>query len=196
MSSNPAESTEASADSSAPLVPPSATALPKAIILGFSKGGTVVNQIIAELAHWKPVSAGTMMNGGKPFPQLFHETRDHTCPVSKDELPSSIAEIHYLDVGLNSAGAYLTDSTVIGKAVENLLANHIRARFTLHGTPKQWCDKNRSWIRKERDRLLQLLNEEANRCEGKLQVTERFYFANMPSSLQMHFEIIENIDIS
>ena len=165
-------------------MPSSATALPKTVILGFSKGGTVVNQIITELAHWKP------------SPQLVHEVRDHACPVSSDGLLSSITEIHYVDVGLNVSGAYLTDNTVIEKAVENLLVNHNSIRFMLHGTPRQWCDKNRPWICEEKGRLLQLLKEEAHRCEGKLQVTERFYFANMVPSLQMHFEIIENIDIT
>lgn len=177
-------------------VPSSPTALPKTVILGFSKGGTVVNQIMAELAHMKTGSAGTMINIEKTSPQFSDEAHDKICPTSNDELLSSISEIHYVDVGLNSAGAYLTEKAVVGKAVKNLLVNHGRIRFVLHGTPRQWRDKKRPWICKEKDLLLKLLNEEALRCEGKLQVTEKLYFAKMPPSLQMHFEVIENLDIS
>ncbi|ONK73514.1 uncharacterized protein A4U43_C04F32420 [Asparagus officinalis] len=156
LSSMPTESAAAGVLSSA--TPPE-TALPKTIILGFSKGGIVLNQIIAELAHMEPQSSYTI--------------QDHVCPISKDELLSTISEIHYIDVGLNRTGAYLTDKSIIKKAVENLLVSNDRVRFILHGTPRQWCDKNRPWICKEKDFLLKLLNEEAQRSEGKLQAIER-----------------------
>ncbi|CAD5164226.1 unnamed protein product [Musa acuminata subsp. malaccensis] len=179
-SSNLVEQTKGNVD--APTLLP--TPFPKTIILGFSKGGTVVNQLVTEFAHLKA------------SPQIFDRRQDHLYPISEDDLLFSISEFHYVDVGLNSAGAYLTDRTVIKKVAELLLVHNASVRFVLHGTPRQWFDRHRPWIRKEKDIMLQLLKDEAHRCEGKLQATERFYFANNLPSLQMHFEIIQVMDLS
>ncbi|WOL09659.1 hypothetical protein Cni_G18412 [Canna indica] len=158
--------------------------LPKTIILGFSKGGTVVNQLVTEFSHLKASL------------QFSDRRQDHLYPISKDELLLSISEFHYVDVGLNSAGAYLTDRSVIKKIAERLLLNNASVRFVIHGTPRQWFDHHRPWIRKEKDMLVQMLKDEAHRCEGKLKVAERFYFVNSLPSLQMHFEIIQVMDIA
>ncbi|CAL9114081.1 uncharacterized protein LOC135619217 isoform X2 [Musa acuminata AAA Group] len=179
-SSNLVEQTKGNVD--APTLLP--TPFPKTIILGFSKGGTVVNQLVTEFAHLKA------------SPQIFDRRQDHLYPITEDDLLFSISEFHYVDVGLNSAGAYLTDRTVIKKVAELLLVHNASVRFVLHGTPRQWFDRHRPWIRKEKDIMLQLLKDEAHRCEGKLQATERFYFANNLPSLQMHFEIIQVMDLS
>ncbi|KAJ8468024.1 hypothetical protein OPV22_030576 [Ensete ventricosum] len=151
-SSNLVEQTKGNVDAPTLLPTPS----PKTIILGFSKGGTVVNQLVTELAHLKA------------SPQIFDR----------------------------SAGAYLTDRTVIKKVAELLLVHNASIRFVLHGTPRQWFDHHRPWIRKEKDIMLQLLKDEAHRCEGRLQATEKIYFANSLPSLQMHFEIIQVMDLS
>ncbi|XP_010919712.1 uncharacterized protein [Elaeis guineensis] len=169
---------------------------PKTIILGFSKGGTVVNQLVTELAYLNTEPARDLMSSEKPSSRLSQEMQDCLCPVSEGGLLFSISEFHYVDAGLNCAGAYLTDRTAIRKIVEHLLLYDASISFTLHGTPRQWCDRHRPWICKEKDILRRLLEDEARRCEGKLKVTERFYFINSPPNLQMHFEIIETMDIS
>ena len=51
-------------------------------------------------------------------------------------------------------------------------------------------------ILNEKDKLVRMLESVADRSGGKLQVCERFYFAQRPPDLQMHFEIIENMDVS
>lgn len=157
---------------------------PKTIILGFSKGGTVVNQLVTEYAEL--ISS----------PQSFDKKQVHMYPISKEDLLLSISEFHYIDVGLNCAGAYLTDLSVIKEIAQFLLLNNASIRFVLHGTPRQWSDHHRPWIHREKDTLLQMLKDETHRCEGKLQVEERFYFVNMKPSLQMHFEIIQVMDIT
>ncbi|XP_042382428.1 uncharacterized protein LOC121975094 isoform X2 [Zingiber officinale] len=157
---------------------------PKTIILGFSKGGTVVNQLVTEYAEL--ISS----------PQSFDRKQVHMYPISKEDLLLSISEFHYVDVGLNCAGAYLTDHSVIKEIAQCLLLNNASLRFVLHGTPRQWSDHHRPWINREKDTLLQMLKDETHRCEGKLQVEERFYFINMKPSLQMHFEIIQVMDIT
>lgn len=155
----------------------------KTIIIGFSKGGTVLNQLVAEFSHVKIENVGVCGDY-------------HIFPTSKESLLNSISDFHYVDVGLNTAGAYLTDDFVIMKLSERLSLCPDRIRFVLHGTPRQWCDSSRRWIRNEKDRLLKLLEGEAYKCGGKLEVCEKFYFADRRPNLQIHFEIIESMDMS
>ena len=171
---------------------PSCSYQPKTFILGFSKGGTVLNQLITELGFSKVESIEHSL-------QIKESDVQEECqmlPNSKERLLNSIAEIHYVDVGLNSAGAYVTDQDVIRGISKRLAEGAGGIRFVVHGTPRQWCDKRRDWIRNEKDKFVHLLESEAEHSEGKLQVCERFYFSDQPPNLQMHFEIIENLDVS
>ncbi|XP_072956489.1 uncharacterized protein [Typha angustifolia] len=168
---------------------PLPTSSPKTVILGFSKGGTVVNQLSTELAHFSSKSPRGSTNS------RFSSSEDRIIPSSSDNLLFSISEFHYVDVGLNCTGAYLTDRIVTKMIADHLLLSNKTIRFTFHGTPRQWCDLNRPWIQKEKDTMRRLLEDEVQRCEGKLQVSERFYLANQPPTLRMHFEIIEIMDI-
>lgn len=172
---------------------------PKTLVLGFSKGGTVINQLVTELGFLavrftrNTLYTEEQRRGGQ-FLSLSEEVE--IIPDTEESLLNSITEIHYVDVGLNSSGAYLTDHDVIRRISERLIQGSRGIRFVLHGTPRQWCEKRRIWIRKEKDKLVRMLESEAQRCGGKLQVSERFYFADSPPDIQMHFEIIENLDVS
>ncbi|KAF4396889.1 uncharacterized protein LOC115699422 [Cannabis sativa] len=163
---------------------------PKTLVFGFSKGGTVVNQLVAELGLAKSRSMQDSTQTEDELQQII--------PCSKEDFLDSIAEIHYVDVGLNSVGAYITDSHLVEKISEHLeqAEGDKGLRFVLHGTPRQWCDTNRSWIRNEKEKLFHLLKSVTQRSGGKLQVCERFYLADRRPDLQMHFEIIEKLDIS
>ncbi|KAF6146129.1 hypothetical protein GIB67_015567 [Kingdonia uniflora] len=156
----------------------SCTRPPKTILFGFSKGGIILNQLVTELAYSKLESPITP-----------------TCIIldSRDVFLNNIYEIHYIDVGLNSAGAYITDHSVIEKIAENRTSE---IRFVLHGTPRQWCDRRRPWIREEKDILFQMLEDAARKTAGQVQVLNRFYFSDRHPNLQMHFEIIESLDVS
>lgn len=159
--------------------------LPKTILLGFSKGGTVLNQLVTELA-FTPINVSHVS---------IHED-DEIIPSSKERFLNSIREIHYVDVGLNSQGAYLTDNDVLERISKRLVHVDEVIRFFLHGTPRQWCDNRRVWIKNEKDKLIQIIESEAHKSGGRIQVCEKFYFANKPPSMQMHFEIIEELDVS
>lgn len=165
---------------------------PKTFILGFSKGGTVLNQLVTELGFSKVAS----IRSSPHIKESDVQEEYQILPTSKESLLNSIAEIHYVDVGLNSAGAYITDQDVICTISKRVAEGGGGIRFVVHGTPRQWRDKRRVWIRNEKDKLVHLLESEAEHSEGKLRVCERFYFADRPSNLQMHFEIIENLDVS
>ncbi|RZC74479.1 hypothetical protein C5167_049959 [Papaver somniferum] len=168
------------------------------IIFGFSKGGTVLNQLVTELALSKleTLEMGTKKREDSRAVSTYEiHGENHIIPNSKEELLNSISQFHYVDVGLNSAGAYLTDSLVIERIVKQVLEGVAGIRFVLHGTPRQWCDNRRAWIRDEMEKLFQLLQDAELKTEGKLQAVKRIYFTDQPPNLQMHFEIIENLDI-
>ncbi|GMH21642.1 hypothetical protein Nepgr_023484 [Nepenthes gracilis] len=150
--------------------------LPDTYILGFSKGGTVVNQLVTELSFSKTKSMED------PLPEmsgwaLRKMQGRKIIPISRESFLDSITEIHYVDVGLNSAGAYVTEDSVIKGLGEQVRLREKGIRFVLHGTPRQWCDSRRSSIRREKDKFARLLESEAHRSGGKLQACERFYFA-------------------
>ncbi|KAL6634856.1 hypothetical protein ACP70R_027527 [Stipagrostis hirtigluma subsp. patula] len=167
---------------------------PRTIILGFSKGGVVVNQLVTELSCWASESMKNSLDVSQPnTSRLAHNL---VVPTSTSDVLSSISEFRYVDVGLNCAGAYITDHAVIKEISNYVLQTGKNLRFVLHGTPRQWSDPNRSWIRKEKDVMLQLLRDEAQRCEGRLLSSAKKYFDGRPSSLRMHFEILDVMDIS
>ncbi|KAF2315434.1 hypothetical protein GH714_039228 [Hevea brasiliensis] len=90
---------------------------PKTYILGFSKGGTVLNQLVAEL------SISEVKSNSKEQHRSRESSEDdfQIIPHSKESLINSITEIHYVDVGLNSAGAYITDHNVIERISKRLM---------------------------------------------------------------------------
>ncbi|XP_052193606.1 uncharacterized protein LOC127802021 isoform X2 [Diospyros lotus] len=172
---------------------------PRTFILGFSKGGTVLNQLVTELGFSAFKSSEQPGNVDKQLMAGGHinvPDQDQIIPTSAKSLLNSISEIHYVDVGLNSSGAYLTDGDVIEKLSKGLAQGTTGIRFILHGTPRQWCDSRREWIKNEKEKLLRLLKLGSEKSGGKLQVCERFYFADKPPSMQMHFEIIDHLDVS
>ncbi|PQQ19225.1 hypothetical protein Pyn_34411 [Prunus yedoensis var. nudiflora] len=141
--------------------------IPKTLIFGFSKGGTVLNQLVTELGFAVKPSGDPPLLEEK---EIGVEDKIHIIPRTKQSLLNSIREIHYVDVGLNSPGAYFTDHSVIENISECLIQGARGIRFVLHGTPRQWCDSRRPCIRKEKNKLVHLLESESQRSGGKLQV--------------------------
>ncbi|KAL2326167.1 hypothetical protein Fmac_025225 [Flemingia macrophylla] len=155
---------------------------PKTFILGFSKGGTVLNQIVIELGFSDVESNANSPSAGQPIDRHPCGSEEiYIVPRTKEGLLNSISEIHYVDVGLNSAGAYLTNHDVFERISKRLMQGAPSLRFILHGTPRQWSDKRRDWIRSERDKMLNLLESEAPKSGGKLKVLARYYFADEPA---------------
>ncbi|PNX55730.1 hypothetical protein L195_g049360 [Trifolium pratense] len=102
---------------------------PKTFILGFSKGGTVLNQIVTELGF---LGSGFNVNSAEEICII---------PKTKEALLNSISEIHYVDVGLKSTGAYLTNHDTFERIAKRLMQGAHQICFVLHGTPRQWTDK-------------------------------------------------------
>lgn len=158
---------------------------PKTFLFGFSKGGAVINQLVTELAFSDVKST-----------ILSSQDDNDIIPTSKESLLNSITEIHYVDVGLNSSGAYITDKDVIERISKRISEGASGIRFVLHGSPRQWRDSMRIWVGKEKDTMVNLLDAESRKSGEKLRVFERFYFGNKLANMQMHFEVIESMDIS
>ncbi|GJY38797.1 UPF0565 protein [Tanacetum coccineum] len=128
---------------------------PKTILFGFSKGGSVLNQLVTELAF------------SEIKPAISSQDKSEIIPTSKESLLNSITEIHYVDVGLNSNGAYITDQEIITRVSKLISERPLGIRFVLHGTLRQWRDSMRVWIGKEKDTMVHLLDTESHKSEGK-----------------------------
>ncbi|ONI22438.1 hypothetical protein PRUPE_2G128900, partial [Prunus persica] len=157
--------------------------LPKTLMFGFRKGGTVFNQLVTELGFAVKPSGDPPLLEEK---ESGLEDEIHIISITKQSLLNSIREIHYVDVGLNSPGAYVTDHSVIENISECLIQGARGISFVLHGTLPG----------NEKDKLVYLLESESQRSGGKLQVCEKFYFPDRPPDLQMHFEVIDKLDLS
>mmetsp|Transcript_10235 Transcript_10235/g.17614 ORF Transcript_10235/g.17614 Transcript_10235/m.17614 type:complete len:298 (+) Transcript_10235:302-1195(+) len=134
-------------------------------LLGFSKGGAVLNQLLAEIAHVNDPA----MTGADPA-----EVR---------ALVHSVHAVHYLDVGANGRGAYPTDPRVHGSLAA--LATQQPLRVYFHGTPRQWEDAGRPWILEEKNRSLKLMRE------ARFPAAEHLYFGGEEPSMEMHFRIVD-----
>ncbi len=104
------------------------------LLLGFSKGAVVVNQLLAEQADTQ-------------------DTDDALSSTAAQELADAAARAralraaHLLDAGTTGGGAHLTDAALLAALAPRLRA--ARARVHLHGTPRQWRDPHRRWLAAE-----------------------------------------------
>ncbi|KAK3277288.1 hypothetical protein CYMTET_14695 [Cymbomonas tetramitiformis] len=153
------------------------------ILVGFSKGGVVLNQVLSELVHLEGLgSAMKEETAGSPDASggNVHDLKQ------LEDTAKHISVLHYVDVGLNSRGAYPTDPRVLNVVPQIAASRPFRMAF--YGTPRQWEDPRRPFMKAEKDRCLKLLSEAGARC------THRMYYENEPLSLEMHFAIIDDFD--
>lgn len=199
---------------------------PQTSVFGFSKGGVVLNQLLAELTHFEDlVEEGKIFNkkswlnrnvskvsSGKPAKiEGSLRTMDSPDEKVKDVLSGSalfpatvedflrgVAEVHYVDVGLNCPGAYQTDAHVLEGLARASRAREGGLLVAFHGTPRQWCDLGRRWVANEKNTCREILQDAASRhgTAAKLRVAETLYFSHRKASMQMHFEIIEALIVS
>lgn len=83
-----------------------------------------------------------------------------TLPDSVNALVENLEGVHFVDVGLNTTGAYITDECMVNdfvNAQERRGKERKSLNITVHGTPRQWSDHRRPWIREEKDRFISLL---------------------------------------
>mmetsp|Transcript_22162 Transcript_22162/g.42287 ORF Transcript_22162/g.42287 Transcript_22162/m.42287 type:complete len:296 (+) Transcript_22162:286-1173(+) len=150
--------------------------LPELVFLGFSKGGVVLNQLVTEMAHLQDMESQLSSEAPSTFP-----VEDGHCSTA-GSVARAVRSIHYLDVGSNGRGAYITDPRVLTSISHLATQQDLKLHF--HGTPRQWQDPRRPWIADEKNRCLKQLRELNASAE------EHFYFEGRKRNMDMHFEII------
>lgn len=102
------------------------------IIVGFSKGGVVLTQLLYELSLAEELSTPSAL------------------------ILQSIKQLYYLDAGLSCRGIHLTDPRIAQMILA--LQKHM---FTVHllGTPRNWDDARKPWIASEKSRCAELLKD-------------------------------------
>lgn len=135
------------------------------VVLTFSKGCVVANQLLTELALLPTGGNDTESAGAR--------------------LLGALAEVHYLDAGLQCRGAHLTDPAVAAA----LGKRSAPPRVALHGTPRQWRDQSRPWLAEEKARSAALLRDSG------LRVVEREYLSQERPSLHMHFRCVDLFEL-
>ena len=167
--------------------------IPRTLLFGFSKGGVVLNQLLSEIAFFEEQNERIVDQNTQEQLQskvLF--------PGSIRDLLKSIHEVHYIDVGLNCPGAYLTDKNILEKVVKFAASGSGSGpslRIVFHGTPRQWKDRDRSWIAHEKETCITLLSMLAKTYGDKVWISEKLYFEGECPSLRMHFRILECFDM-
>lgn len=135
---------------------------PSLVLVSFSKGGVVLNQLLAEAAG----CAGP----------LFER-----CEA-----------LHLVDHGVSTgvSGAYLAParaSDAVAAVAKRMRGGALR--LWLHGSPRQWADCQRPWIRDEALALVAALREHGVEPEV------RDYFPDSQGSLTEHFGLLEVFEL-
>ena len=120
-------------------------------VAGFSKGGVVLNQLIGELSHFDEKDVETISSSGE-------SPLNSSCPLQWAW--NSLHAIHYIDAGLNTTGAYVSQPEVIKALSASRLKAGSSLFVTMLGTWRQWRDERRPWVRAEAEKLAQLLAAE------------------------------------
>jgi hypothetical protein len=110
---------------------------------------------------------------------------------SSAPLLRSLRHFHYVDAGLNTPGAYLTDPEVFSKLSTwcSTSGGTKKLKIVVHGTPRQWEDVRRSFLKDEKDRMVELCRQYG------IPVRVIEYFGGQKPSLKMHFEILKEMKI-
>ena len=115
-------------------------------LLGFSKGGVVLNQIMHEMDY--------------AFSKSLYNSH---------ELLQAIDTIHYIDVGLPGRGAYPTVPSIWTTLSE--INKDVRPiKIIFHGSGRTWKDSKRVWLVKEKNICVELAMKHRVPCTEKFEV--------------------------
>ncbi|CAI5701046.1 unnamed protein product [Peronospora effusa] len=143
-------------------------------LLGFSKGGTVLNQLVTELVRYsfnkKRSSSGQIRQGS-----AFASTR---------QFFSAINSIHWLDSGNGLLeGAMPTEELAL-----SVLSRYERLRLFVHVTPYQYSARTRPWVKAEVNSFVKKM-----KLRGA-DVQLIIYYEGDEDSLASHFHILHSFE--
>lgn len=146
------------------------------LLAGFSKGAVVLNQLLSELA-WRSAEEGAGWEAGAGW-----KAGDGSSATLA--WMHNLAEVHYLDAGLNTPGAYITSAPAWAALGRWRSAAGQGIVLRVHSSPRQREDAGRPWIREELRRML----AEARRAGVK--GSEQKYCEGQEPSMAAHFEVL------
>lgn len=138
-------------------------------------------QLLSEIAYWSRQQQGGRSSGADDAADTGKSRA--AAGLVPEALLESLAQLHYLDVGLNCRGAYQTDPGVL-EGVGTWAAQHPLFGIHLHGSPRQWADATRPWIAQEKARMT------AACAAANVPLAETLYFRGEKPSLLQHFNVL------
>lgn len=154
------------------------------VLIGFSKGCVVLNQIVHELGNYV-VQNDCLTDGGRS-PTLAVRTseaaskRDSKHTQRVREFVKSIKAFYWLDAG--HSGTH--DTWVTSDDLLRTLSL-LGAEIHVHVTPQQVCDPHRPWLGEEQRLFVSKLQQFGT------SVKEVFHFEHEERSLKNHFRVLE-----
>lgn len=145
-------------------------------LLGFSKGGIVLNQLVTELVRYSFYKKRS--NSG--------QVRQGSVCASTRQFFAAINSMHWLDSGNGSLdGALPTEEAALA-----VLARYEQLRLFVHVTPYQYEARQRPWIRNEVNSFVNKMNL----LGADVQLI--IYYAGDECSLASHFHILHDFESS
>ena len=139
------------------------------VMIGFSKGCIVLNQILHELVNYVPIEGPA-------------EDRHNGLQSKKNTLENFVKkfkEMYWLDSGHSGdSGAWVTDGEVLKCLV------HLSITIHIHVTPHQMSYPGRPWNRDEERAFVESLTKLG------VKVLEKLHFDDEPRSFLNHFRVL------
>ena len=151
------------------------------VLVGFSKGCVVLNQIIHELGNYVKEEGVDSHNRKSPIPgaEIVHKL-DHKQVQRGRDFVKRIKAFYWLDAGHSGTHDTWVTSDELLKTLSSL-----GAEIHIHVTPQQVCDPHRPWLGEEQRLFVSKLQQlGAN-------VRETIHFEHDERSLEKHFRVLE-----
>ena len=151
------------------------------VLVGFSKGCVVLNQIVHELGNYVEEEGVESHNRKSPIPaaEIAHKL-DHKRVQRGRDFVKRIKAFYWLDAGHSGTHDTWVTSDELLKTLSSL-----GAEIHVHVTPQQVCDPHRPWLGEEQRLFVSKLQQlGAN-------VRETIHFEHDERSLEKHFRVLE-----
>lgn len=152
------------------------------VLIGFSKGCVVLNQIVHELGNYVEEERSGISDSSKspvPAAENAHKLNHKQVQRGRDFV-KRIKAFYWLDAGHSGTHDTWVTNDVLLKTLSSL-----GAEIHVHVTPQQVCDPHRPWLGEEQSVFVSKLQQlGAN-------VRETVHFEHDERSLEKHFRVLE-----
>ncbi|DAZ97750.1 TPA: hypothetical protein N0F65_009030 [Lagenidium giganteum] len=149
-------------------------------VVGFSKGGVVLSQLVTELA--------ALSFGRHPRDSDNNSDEASSAQLAARTLFRAVSSMHWLDAGNGSLrGVFPSNDTSLRS-----LRDFRELKLVVHVTPYQYCSSDRRWIRKEAHSFVERLKQ--LQTGAHLIKYYEHESATVPS-LHTHFSLLRDFDV-